>query len=1019
MFKTKQLFDASSLTFPQSPSVRKASVIMSSRQPLRGGIIPFTMQMAPPTISSDIQGPPHGISSLAGPVTAHSRPNGQGQVQFDNNNPLVRSAVRVSTAVSEAVATANDATNQARQMQRENHIAQLQLADAERVAAEMLVEMTHAQGPAERADVEMQDEISRPMPQAPAPPAFITNRRVTDLANEGITFQNGQRQTSTVYAQADQVNQARQSRESQILAQMQLLESRLDALSVALDECTIEKEDALRKLHLEKEDWKCLREAVDDTDGPKRELHHRISTNTLRVDKLRVRAGRMTGGIVRGSRQGRKIAEATRHLSPEPGSSPVAPAPARQHLFDVPRRPNLASQAATPAQGRSVQPVLQNPTSSMQQYDNRDRMMVDPISPLKSPDHGPGTPMPQPGAEEVRRQQLESYYGRLFLDTEMVGFELESEYRKDLHRREFPQHDCSVPIEVPMNGAVSVKADISMDSGVCSEPSGDVSMGGLSRGSAGVLYLSKSDIMSVTCDSTSREAEFTASMDRPVDCVGNAAVQVAPTTNFLPMYPRHMDFEWTVILKRPDREYKRSHDMFRGCSLPDFHDQGQKLWSEGSRKKRVLREMVNEGTGSAEPAMNATALTETVSEEPVVSAPAPREPAPTEHVPTDDVPTEAASSAPAVSEPAQAAEEPTESELTPEVSSESVGSEVATIAPTTTSLVTNPGVTLSMLPAVNVVGAPAPSEPALTPAVLTTPVPTEEVVGSPAPSEPAPTESEVAEPVETEEVRSMPGAYPASPEELVLPWVGSPETDVSEPAVPEPTPEVEEKVLEESSSNEVEAVDNNVNVAGDEEDCFDPWAIQPQRPRRVGGLTHLERLLANAPVAQADSTVPNREREQSRLASNSSEVDSRAGDSPEEKAETSAHAALQIAEEQRAPLEGSMATTSDPSSSEAWPTPSPAVNASNEYDVRSTGSALLRVMGPGARVAGFVICALVVISCAFVFAGRHVDTFAEVMAGPDRLLEELRTNHGFDISVLNRVVYVLVRWLAGDRALPG
>jgi hypothetical protein len=975
---------------------------MSSRQPLRGGVIPFNM--APPT-SSNTQGPLHGTSPLVGPATAPYRPNGQGRVRHDNDNPLVRSVVRASTAISEAVATSDDASNKARQAQRERHIAQLNLADTQ-YAASALVDLhrdPRLKRQIEPASDERDIEMSSSEPLATAAPAFITGKRVTALANEGITFGNGRRQTSNVHAQADQVN-PHQARDRQLTDHIRLLEGRLEEVSTALEECEIGMESALDRLQLENELWEWISCVVDYIDAPKRRIESRIRDGFRRQRELRERAVRVTGPV-RCTRQLKRMGEQThyrrRSRSPERERIPYAPAPAHQHPLAVPVLQKCAIQAATSAQGCSVQatpPTTQS--SQVQQHDCREEVMHDlPVS-SQLLDHGVEATVPPPmTAEAARRKHIQFVKNLFYRDAVMVGSDYEKEYRRDLIRSEFPKRSPSVSTDVPMLDVVSVTGDVASVTGnitTISDVCSDVSMEDVSRGSnsCGVNF-------AINCDGTA------------------AAVQQAPTTNLQPTKSQLSDIDWTFVVPEYPCGSKRTYKMLFVDPLRTLADPDHPYRSVGIRMKRAKCVKVNETTGSTEPELNATAPTETVLEVPVVSASAPCEPAPTQHVPTDKVPTEAAVSAPAVSEPAPAVEESTESGLTLEVSYLPVRIDVAHLL----TRHTLPSVNFSWWAALNAMVTSAPSEPALAVAELTTPVSTEDVLGEPAVTEPAPTESELAKPMETNESWiKVPGAYPATPEELVLPWVRSSETVVSEPAVPQPTPVVSEKVLEESSSNKVKSVGNNVNFAGEDEECSDPWAFRPQQHRRVGGLSHLERILANAPGVEADSDIQYGERGigTPRLASVLSEgIDSRAGESPEKKADISAHAALPIAEKQWRSLEGSMATSYGSSLPEARPTLSPAVNASNEYDVRSLGSALLNSMGPGVRFAGLVIIALVTVYCAFVFSGRPIDTFAKVMAGPDRLLEELRNNHGFDISVLSQMIYELVRWLAGDRALPG
>ncbi|KAJ5874780.1 uncharacterized protein N7529_003210 [Penicillium soppii] len=947
---------------------------MSDCQPRRGGVIPF--DLAPPTTNNNSQGPPHRNYLLASPVIAPAPTRPDGQSHFDNN-PMVRSAVRASTAVSEAVANANKAHTQARQLQRENANALQQLADAERVTA-MLIGKTRTQGRAERASDVIEVEMSDAMPISPAPaqqPPLITNRRFGELANEKITFENGRRQT-LVYAQADHVNHARVNRERQLRAQIEELETRLFEINKALDTCQIEKDEALCLLQREREDWRCIREAVDATDGPKRELQNRILTNLTVHTKLCQQAEQICS-ISRSQPQVRQM----------PAEQRFVP----RHVFDVPGQSNLARQAV-PAQGHSAQPLSHPQSSPIQQRSICEQEMID----AAPPKHGnPDVQTPQlgqPGTEEVRRRQLQKFHLIVGDDVAMDGYDwVEMAHRDRCFRDCF--EDISVQTDASDNGNIMAEhPNISMCNG----------------------KTIKSDINMRT---VSISGESVVQADVEVHKTPTREIQLVAKI------PLEMEMEWTVVNLIPR---KRPYVIFMDCMLRGSSD-GPDLKKESENEQRMKRlklEMVNEGTESADLAKNAKPLTETTVEAPVVSAPDP-----TEHAPTDKVPTEAAMSVPAVSEPALAVEETTESEVSGEVSSEPVGIEVALRIPTTVEF---PDADLTWSQHIaKVSGVRALYRPTQIEAALTAPAPAEKdedqasdrfctaVVYSGADS----SELEWADAVETEEVRRMPGGYPTTSKELVLPWqMVSPSSDVSEPAVSQPTPEVEVEVEEGSSSNEVEAVDYEVIAAGDEPECLDPWASHAQQHRQVGGLSHLERILAHVPGEKADSYVPTYERvsfEDSRLASNFSGPNSRAGELPGIKAEFLAHAALQIAEEQRASLRGSMGSTSDSSMSKGHPTPRPAVNASMEYGVGGMGSASWRSMNPGTSFFVFAILALVVAFYVLVLCGSNNNTCGEIMAAPERLLEELRNDHGFNILILNRVIYVLLRLFARDRVVPG
>jgi hypothetical protein len=774
--------------------------------------------------------------------------------------------------------------------------------------------------PATDSDV----RLGTPEALTQAPPSCVTGTRVNALAKEGITFQSGEHP-----AQAAQVMATSASVVQKQVKFIRLLEARVDAIDLAMNEGTATRETVLGHLQIELEDWAYLESWLPYIDVPeRRQLAAHIRDAKLRLRKMVSRAKRIPANMhIRTANEAKREAEnypryghpsRARSCSPQPMPVPTpAPTPKNLHV-----RMSLASQVAIYTPGHCA-----NSDEDTLYLEKRHLWSVPERDMLDVPDFQPGEVCWMVGI----------IWGPVFIGDPHLE-ESYIEWNK--------QYTCvltkvSPPYAVLATGDVVVNGSLTIDA----------------------------------CLGASMGDQSVESVGSPMDLLEDmATVQPAPTT----AKRKHVDDGWI---------HYRSYE------------------SIDKRMKLEQYEKMNEGTGSTEPEVNAiVAEAEVALERLVVSAPAPTEPVPKD----DEVPTEAAVSVPAVSEPAPAAEVQIESEV-PQFSSPVVFEHVT----------------------IRIRDHRSPEwyqqdyehRQAHKRAYSTPPMPTEEVLGAPAVTEPAPTKSSPAEHKETEEDwMKVPGAYPRTPEESVLPRAGSSETVESEPAVPQPAPAVPEMVVEESSSKEVESVGNNATVAGEEEEQPDPWAFPPQRPRRVGGFSHLERILALAPVSREDSDVQTEEQgieTPSPTSTLTEGINSRAGESPEKESE-SAHAALPIAEEQRASLEVSIAASSGPSLPEVRPTSSPAVNASDEYDVRSLGSGLLRSMASEMRYVGFIVlAALVTLICAFVYLGRHSDTFAEVMAAPDRVLEELRNSHGLDIEVFSRIVYELLRWLAGDRVLPG
>ncbi|CAI7640957.1 unnamed protein product [Penicillium bialowiezense] len=126
------------------------------------------------------------------------------------------------------------------------------------------------------------------------------------------------------------------------------------------------------------------------------------------------------------------------------------------------------------------------------------------------------------------------------------------------------------------------------------------------------------------------------------------------------------------------------------------------------------------------------------------------------------------------------------------------------------------------------------------------------------------------------------------------------------------------------------------------------------------------------------------------------------------------------AKEPRSSPEGSMEARPTRSGDvSGLPSPSgPVVNAAPEFEVPGWGLRFLWRTGVF-RVMMMMWLAGAIFTHAFVLCGGHLGTLACIFSGPDYVLRELRANYGLQIPLMDWLVYMVVRWLAGDRMTPG
>ncbi|KAF4763082.1 hypothetical protein N7455_010606 [Penicillium solitum] len=399
-----------------------------------------------------------------------------------------------------------------------------------------------------------------------------------------------------------------------------------------------------------------------------------------------------------------------------------------------------------------------------------------------------------------------------------------------------------------------------------------------------------------------------------------------------------------------------------------------------------------------------SAMTEqAVMSEPAVSQPTLTVLEYTETVPTEQVPTEAAMSAPAVPQPTQAAQEATE-----QVPIDAASSEPAVSEPTRAVSEDNKSLETVQVPteAVSVPAVPQPTQTVLESIVpdssvlqsnslaSTVSIPSDEVVGAPAPSEPAPNKSAQTEPSSAEEIQSVPAVTKPTLNESDLTW--QTEDKLVVPSLRTGTRSHLDVLLAMRAAR-TQARPNIMSS---------PEGLQATAAPRIISTSSLVASPEDASVKNAVATG----------------TDSRAGVSKGTKRVEDANptcGAQRTAGEQREELGGEEAATSGLQMPGAWPSDPPAVTVSDESDMHE-GSALLRGLWTGARWVSFGVFVMVMVMLlSFPVWAGHLGHLVYALEGPEQFLEELRWEHGYDVPLLERIIYVFLRCFAGDRTLFG
>ncbi|KAJ5406068.1 hypothetical protein N7465_007352 [Penicillium sp. CMV-2018d] len=426
---------------------------------------------------------------------------------------------------------------------------------------------------------------------------------------------------------------------------------------------------------------------------------------------------------------------------------------------------------------------------------------------------------------------------------------------------------------------------------------------------------------------------------------------------------------------------------------------------------QVPTEAVMSEPAVSQPTQTALEYTESVmTEQAVMSEPAVSQPTQTvleytETASTEQVPTEAAMSAPAVPQPTQASQEATE-----QVPIDAALSEPAVSQPTGAVSEEDESLETVQVPTEAVMSVPAVSQP--TQAVLestvpessvlqctslasTVSIPSDEVVGAPASSEPAPTKSAQTVPSSAEEIQSVPAVTKPTLNESDLAW----QTEEDELVVPSLRTGTRSHldVLLAMRAARTQARPNIMSS---------PKGLQVTATSRIISTSSLVASPEDASVKNAVATG----------------TDSRAGVSKGTKRVEDANptcGAQQTAGEQREEKGGEEAATSGLQMPGAWPSDPPAVTVSDESDTHE-GSALLRGLWTGARWVSFAVFVMVMVMLlSFPVWAGHLGHLVYALEGPEQFLEELRWEHGYDVPFLERIIYVFLRCFAGDRTLFG
>ncbi|KAI3212085.1 hypothetical protein CBS147311_603 [Penicillium roqueforti] len=441
------------------------------------------------------------------------------------------------------------------------------------------------------------------------------------------------------------------------------------------------------------------------------------------------------------------------------------------------------------------------------------------------------------------------------------------------------------------------------------------------------------------------------------------------------------------------RVFKR-RDRLVGSGRPRVHRRVDYL-----SVRRVLKRTADifGSSEDGQPARKKQKLTHTAANVPEMSVPAVSQPAQFVHVSTEQVPTETAMSVPAVSQPTQVVLEATE-----QVPINAILGEPAVSQPTQVASQEDETLKTVHVHPEAVMSEPAVSQP--TQAALESTVPESttlessvftlsgEVVGAPAPSEPAPTESVQTEPSSVEDIPSVPAATKPTRNESDLTW------QTEDELVPSPRTVTRSHLdaLLEARAARTQARPSIMSS---------PEGLQVTATSRAISTPSLVASPEDASVKNAVATG----------------TDSRAGVSKGTKrvedAETSNCSARQNTGEQREEMGG--AAPSGLQMPGAWPSDPPAVTVSDESDMHE-GSALLRGLWTGTRRLSFGVFAMVmVILLSFPLWAGHLGHLVYALEGPEQFLEELRWEHGYDVPIFDRIIYVLLRCFAGDRALFG
>ncbi|CAI7599848.1 unnamed protein product [Penicillium palitans] len=276
--------------------------------------------------------------------------------------------------------------------------------------------------------------------------------------------------------------------------------------------------------------------------------------------------------------------------------------------------------------------------------------------------------------------------------------------------------------------------------------------------------------------------------DRPTRSLHRPVRSVSHRARAFKRNDRH-----TRSLSRPVRSVHQTATEFvnlpvrkRTAGIVEFND------NEGpNRKKRITKELV-EANGSHLLSLSEAYAMNTAPEVPEMSVPAVSQPAQSAHVSTEEVPTQAVMSEPAVSQPTQTVLEYTESAMT----EQAVMSEPAVSQPTLTVLEYTETVPTEQVPTEAAMSAPAVPQPTQAATEATEQVPVDAALSEPAVSQPTRAVSEDDESLGTVQV----------PTEAVM----------SVPAVSQPTQTVLESTVPESTVLQSTSPASTVSIPSDE-----------------------------------------------------------------------------------------------------------------------------------------------------------------------------------------------------------